>query len=409
VAGSGAPVADVLIVGGGLAGARTARALRDLGFAGAIRLVSEEKEPPYDRPPLSKDFLLGLAGDDAIRLMSEQEAAALEVELHLGHRAVGLQPRRRRVRLADGGVLPYGTLVIATGARARRMPALNCFSGVHYLRTAADARRLRSALAGRPRLAIVGGGFIGLEVAAAARTLGCEVTVVEAAEAPLATVIGPDLGRAVQAWHEDRGVRFRCGAAVRAARGDGRIASLELADGTSVPAREVVAGVGIEPNVEWLAPAGVELHRGVVCDADGRTAAEGVFAAGDAACRHVDDRCLPGGHWTATNEQALRVAAAIAGRPETRPPGDPTYFWSDQFDSRLQFAGRAGPGTEVSVVSGAVGARSFLAHCHRGGRVTGVFAMNDPGAFVRARIALSAGRAAGAAAPSPDRTPTRSR
>lgn len=381
---------DVLIVGGGLAAARVARALRDRGFPGAIRLVSEEAEAPYDRPPLSKEFLLGDADAIPVRLLDERTAAELDVELHLGRRAVRLQPGRRRVRLDDGDSLAYGALVVATGARPRRMPALDRFDGVHYLRTAGDARRLRRALAGAPRVAVVGGGFIGLEVAAVARTRGCEVTVVEAAEAPLASVVGPELGSVVQRRHEERGVAFHCGAAVHGARGSDRLESLVLADGRSVPADVAVVGLGIEPNVEWLAPAGLTLHGGVVCDADGRTSAEGVYVAGDVACRHLDGACARTEHWTAANEQALRVADAIVGRPETRPPSDGSYFWSDQFESRMQFIGRAGPETSVTIASGSVDERSFVAHCHLHGELTGVFAMNDPRAFLRARRGVSA-------------------
>lgn len=382
---------DVLVVGGGLAAVRVARALRDRGFAGAIRLVSEEAEPPYDRPPLSKEFLLGDTDAIPVRLLDERGAAELDIELRLGRRAVALQPRRRRVRLADGEWLGYGALVVATGARARRMPALDRFGGVHYLRTADDARRLRRILARGPRVAVVGGGFIGLEVAAVARTRGCEVTVLEAAEAPLASVVGPDLGRIVQRTHEERGVAFRCGAAVGGARGAGRVESLLLADGRSVPADVVVVGLGIEPNAEWLAPAGLALHRGIVCDADGRTSAAGVYVAGDVACRHLDGACARSEHWTAANEQALRVAAAITGRPETRAPADGSYFWSDQYESRLQFTGRAGPRASATIASGSVGDGSFVAHCHLHGELTAVFAMNDPRGFLQGRRALSGG------------------
>ncbi len=376
---------DVLIVGGGLGAARTARALRDLGFSGRIRLVSEEHEPPYDRPPLSKEMLLG--GEVGIGLLSEPEAAALDIEILLGRRAVGLQPHRRRVRMADGDALGYDALVIATGARPRRLAGLEHGPNVHYLRSAGDSRRLRGALLALPRVAVVGGGFIGLEVAAAARTLGCEVTVVEAAPAPLAPVIGPELGRIVQRWHEEHGVAFRCGAAVRSARGD----ALALDDGSSAPAGVTVVGVGAQPCVEWLEPSGLRMHRGVVCDRDGRTSAAGVYAVGDAACRHEDGLCVAGEHWTAAAQQALRVAKAIVGSPDPGPAGDESYFWSDQFGSRLQFAGTAGPETRVTIESGDVASRAFVAFCRAGQAVTGVFAMNSPGPFVRARLALAAG------------------
>ena len=381
------PADDVLIVGGGIAAARTARALRELGFEGRLRLVSDELEPPYDRPPLSKELLLEGEGA-AVGLLDRREAASLGVELILGRRAVRLHPRRRRVRLEDGEVLAFDALVIATGSRPRHLPGLDHSRDVHYLRTLEDARRLRAALLGTPSVAIVGGGFIGLEVAAAARTLGCEVTVVEAAGVPLATVVGPELGGIVQRWHEDHGVRFRCGTAVRSARAEERLRALALADGTCVEAEVAVVGIGAEPCVEWLDPAGLEMHRGVVCDRDGRTSADGVYALGDAACRHEGGACVAGEHWTAAAQQALRVAKAILGRPDPSPAGDESYFWSDQYGSRLQFAGAAA--ARVAIAAGDVSSRSFVAHCLDGETVTGVFAMNDPRGFMRARLGMAA-------------------
>lgn len=379
---------NVLIVGGGLGAARTARALRDLGYSGRLRLVSEEDEAPYDRPPLSKEVLHGVDSD--LTLLSERDAATLGIELVLGARAVGLQPHRHLVRLAGGETLGFDALVIATGARPRRLPGLSHLRNMHHLRTIGDALRLHSALLAAPRVAVIGGGFIGLEVAAAARKLGCEVTVVEAAAVPLAAVVGTELGRIVQDWHEEHGVRFRCGSAVRAARDDGHVRSFTLADGSPVAAEVAVVGVGAKPCVEWLEPSGLRMHRGVICDRDGRTSADGVYVLGDAACRHEDGMCLASGHWTAAAQQSLRVAKAILGRPDGGPAGDESYFWSDQYGSRLQFAGRADASTRLTIESGSVEARSFLAVCRTAGAVTGVFAMNRPGPFVRARLALQA-------------------
>lgn len=390
----------VLIVGGGLAAARTALALRALGHSGPLRLLSEERDPPYDRPPLSKAVLLGTAGPDSIGLLSAAEAAEQGIELLLGRPAAGLDIAARRVALADGDTLRYDVLVIATGARPRRLAALGDRAGVHHLRTLADAQTLRAALLEHPRVAVVGGGFIGLEVAAAARTLRCAVTVLEAAAAPLATVLGAELGALVCAWHEEHGVAVRCGVPVRAARGNGRVEAVELADGSAVAADVVIAGLGVEPAVGWIGPQALEQHRGVVVDEHGRTSATGIYALGDAACRHTGGRCVPGGHWTGTNEQALRVAAAIVGRPDERPPGDGSYFWSDQHDTRLQFAGQVPPGARVTYEAGSVADRAFLATC----RVPGdsapcaVFAMGAPRAFVRRRLEVAAVTRAGATA-----------
>ena len=284
--------------------------------------------------------------------------------------------------MADGDALGYDALVIATGAPPRRLAGLEHGRDVHYLRSVGDSRRLRGALLALPRVAVVGGGFIGLEVAAAARTLGCEVTVVEAAPAPLAPIIGPELGRIVQRWHEEHGVEFRCGAAVRSARGD----ALALEDGSSVAAGLAVVGVGAEPCVEWLEPAGLTMHRGVVCDRDGRTSAAGVYAVGDAACRHEDGVCVAGEHWTArrpagaARREGDSSGAPIPGRRATRATSGPTSTaHASSSPARPALPAR------ITIESGSVEARSFVAFCRAGEAVTGVFAMNSPGPFVRAR------------------------
>jgi 3-phenylpropionate/trans-cinnamate dioxygenase ferredoxin reductase subunit len=381
-------MADVVIAGGGLAAVRTAQGLRDLSFEGTILLVSEEHEPPYDRPPLSKGYLLGQADDEKIRLLSQDRLAALNVELQLGTRAESIDRDARRVALSGGKTVEYGKLVVATGARPNRIAALDGFEGVIYLRTADDARALRDALAGRPRVGIVGGGFIGLEVASVARQLGCEVTVVELAVAPLAPVLGDELGRFVQEWHEEQGVAFRCGSALVGARGDERIEELVLADGSTLPVEVVVAGVGVKPNVSWLEDSGLEIHAGLVVDDQGRTSDPSVFGVGDATCRHVGGRCLPSGHWTAASEQASLVASALVG--ETLESFiQEGYFWSDQFDARLQFAGTVGPEPKLTMASGEMGERAFVALLgDDADEVTGVFAMNSPREFVRKSLTL---------------------
>jgi NADPH-dependent 2,4-dienoyl-CoA reductase/sulfur reductase-like enzyme len=244
---------DVVIIGGGLAAVRTAQMLRDMAYDGAIRLICGEKRLPYDRPPLSKEYLLGESSDADIELLPESRLNELRVELSLGTPARRLDRREQVVVLEDGSGVSYGRLVIATGARANRMRALEQFDGVTYLRTVDDSARLRDELRRRPRVGIVGGGFIGLEVASVARRLGCEVTVIEMAPEPLAPILGEELGAYIRSWHEEQGVRFRCGAAITGARGNGRVEELELADATLVPIDLAVVGVGVTPNVEWLA------------------------------------------------------------------------------------------------------------------------------------------------------------
>jgi 3-phenylpropionate/trans-cinnamate dioxygenase ferredoxin reductase subunit len=379
---------DVVIVGGGLAAVRTAQGLRDLRYEGSILLISDEERLPYDRPPLSKDYLLGRATDDDICLLAPERLDELGVEVLLGRRAVGLDRETRRVVLADGGGVEYEKLVVATGARANRLPALEGLDGVVYLRTAGDARVLRDLLAEQPRVGIVGGGFIGLEIASVARHLGCEVTVIEMAPAPLAVVLGNELGGFVQEWHEEQGVVFECGSVVDGARGNGRVEELVLARGATVPVDLTVVGVGVTPNVEWLDGSGLEVHRGLVCDAHGRTSDPAVFGVGDATCRHADGRCHVSGHWTAATDHAGMVASLIAGDPVDDSFAQEGYFWSDQFGSRLQFAGTLGSRPRLRVASGALGDRAFVALLGESDRATAVFAMNSPREFMRTCLAL---------------------
>jgi 3-phenylpropionate/trans-cinnamate dioxygenase ferredoxin reductase subunit len=379
---------DVVIVGGGLAAIRTAQGLRDLRFEGTILLISDEERLPYDRPPLSKDYLLGRATDDDICLLGYERLAELDVELSLGRHAERLDPESRRVVLADGAGVEYDKLVVATGARANRLPALDGLEGVVYLRTADDARGLRDALAEQPRVGIVGGGFIGLEIASVARQLGCEATVIEMAPAPLVTVLGPELGVFVQELHEGQGVAFRCGSMVEGARGNGRIEELVLADGSTVPAEVAVVGVGVTPNVEWLDGAGLELHRGLVCDAHGRTSDASVFGVGDVTCRHVEGQCRVTGHWTAATDHAGMVAQLIVGEPVDDSFAQEGYFWSDQFGSRLQFAGTVGAQPQLRLASGAMQDGEFVAVLGEPEQATAVFAMNSPREFMRTSRAL---------------------
>jgi 3-phenylpropionate/trans-cinnamate dioxygenase ferredoxin reductase subunit len=381
--------AGVVIAGGGLGALRTAQALRDEGHDGAITIVSAEETLPYDRPPLSKAFLLGQVEEEALVLAGAEKLADLHIVVRLGARAVALDLAGRTVRLDGGEELAYDDLVVATGARPNRLALLEGLDGVVYLRDLGDAHMLRRELAARPRLGVVGGGFIGLEIASVARALGCEVTVVEAAAAPLAPILGEELGGWIQAWHEEQGVRFACGAPLAAVHGDGRPRRLVLADGRMFDVDAVVVGVGVRPDVGWLGDAGLEVHRGLVCDALGRTSDPHVFGVGDVTCRHDGaGGCAPSGHWTATNEHARAVADAILGRPPGERSVQEGYFWSDQFDRRLQFTGTVAASPRITLSSGTVQERTFVALLHDDDAVTGVFAMNSPREFVRTSLAL---------------------
>jgi 3-phenylpropionate/trans-cinnamate dioxygenase ferredoxin reductase component len=367
---------DVVIVGAGLAGIRTAQALRGFGHTGRIRVLSDEAEEPYDRPPLSKEYLLGERSDDAIRL------GTTGIEVTLGSRVVGLAPATRTLYLDGGREVGYDRLVVATGARPRRLPGLP--ESVHYLRTAADSRRLREVITAGRRIVVVGAGFIGLEVASAARLRGCRVTVVEAMPQPLATIIGAEPAAWLQAWHAARGITFHCGTTVR----DIDDADLTLADGTTVAADAVVVGVGVVRDVAWLASAGLDTHVGLVCDGGGRTSVPDVFGAGDIVCRHTDG-CTPIAHWTAAAESATRTAAGLLGLAPPVLPDD-GFFWSNQAELRLQFAGSVSPESVATVAAGTLDSDRFVVHYTTGGMLTGVFAANWPREFLRGRVTLRA-------------------
>ena len=395
---SGEPSGDdatgprVVIVGGGLAAVRTAQTLRDLGHTGPIRVLSAESEAPYDRPPLSKDYLAGDRSEESLHLMPAGTYLERDIRLDLGSEVVGLDRGTRTVTVADGTVVPYDRLVIATGARARSLPVFEGVAAATPLRTAGDARRLGAVLARRGAVVVVGGGFIGLEVAATARTRGCDVTVVEAQEAPLLAALGPEAAAWLRTAHESRGVGFRCGVVVTAAEStpDGA-ADLVLSDGTTLHADAVVVGVGVDRHVPWVADAGLEVADphggGLVCDDDGRTADPHVFGAGDVVCHRGVDGDRPVAHWTAAGTTARRVAHALLDRDVPNLPDD-AFFWSDQFDMRVQCVGTASGCEEFRVVSGDLAAGAFVAHYVRDGRTTGVLGVNDPRTFVRHRIEL---------------------
>lgn len=382
----------VVIVGGGLAAVRTAQALRDLKYPGEVMIVSDEVEWPYDRPPLSKALLLGKTDEANIRLMTPEKAAELGVEVRLSQRVRAVDREARQLLLSGGESIDYGRLVVATGARPLGLPALEGYANVAALRSLGDARRVRSAIQAKQRIALIGGGFIGLEIASSARELGCEVMVIEAAAAPLAPVLGTELSTLVQRWHETKGVVFHCGATLSAVRGSAdRVTELVLENDRGVAADTVIVGIGTAPNVEWLHSSGLELHRGLVCDAWGRTNDPFVFGVGDAVCRHTADGCHPTRHWTATTEQARRVARLICGVAEPGPVIDDFYFWSDQYGLRLQFAGRMPQQPRIAFAVGAPGEEKFVALCGTQEQVTAVFSCGSPRDFNRLSAPLRRG------------------
>ncbi|NNN34429.1 FAD-dependent oxidoreductase [Streptomyces sp. S3(2020)] len=382
---------SITVVGASLAGLSTVRALRAEGYDGEIVVVGEERHTPYDRPPLSKDFLKGDLDVDALALGDADEYEALDVQWLLGERAVRLDPVARTVTLAGGRHVRTGGVVVATGASARTLPGTDGLAGVHTLRTLDDAQALRAELLdGRPRLVVIGAGFIGAEVASTARGLGLDVTVVEALDVPLERQLGREMGLVCSSLHTDHGVRLLRGTGVAGLVGEGRVTGVRLADGRVLPADVVVVGVGVRPTTDWLAGSGVRVDDGVVCDAGCATGVPGVVAVGDVArCpspftgRHARIE-----HWTNATEQA-RTAARTLLRGESAPaPLTAPYFWSDQYQVRIQLAGHVAPGAEPQIVEGDVDSRSFTAVYRREGTPVAVLSLNQPKFFNRLRRTL---------------------
>ncbi|MGW2787161.1 NAD(P)/FAD-dependent oxidoreductase [Streptomyces populi] len=394
----------VAVVGASLAGLSAARSLRKQGYGGQLVVIGDELHRPYDRPPLSKEFLAGTLGEADLSLEADDED--LRAEWLLGARATGLDRTGRAVRLADGREVRADGVVIATGAAARTLPGSEGLAGVHTLRTLDDARALRDELARGGRLVVIGGGFIGAEVASTAYALGLDVTVVEAAPTPLAGPLGATMGGIVSALHADHGVRLLCGVGVKGLRGDersgtgvppdgvrGRVDAVLLEDGRGVPADIVVVGVGARPCVEWLEGSGVELDNGVKCGADGRTGLAGVVAVGDCAnwydARAGAHRRVE--HWTGARERPdAAIAALLAGGAVEPGVPRPPYFWSDQYGVKIQFAGHAAAADSVAIEAGAADDRDVLAVYRRAGVPVAVLGMNQPRLFTRWRKQLAA-------------------
>lgn len=335
-------IMSILIVGASVAGTRTAIALRQRGFAGPITLVESEQHWPYDKPPLSKDLLAEGHTPEVPRLLTPELAAELDLDVRLGVRATALDPARQVVVTHTGEEISYERLVIATGARARTLPVPSGLTGVHTLRTLDDSTALRDALAGKPRVAVVGAGFIGAEFASAARLRGLDVTVIEALAVPMSPILGDDVGREVSSIHALNGTELVTEARVERFLGSARVEGVALADGRAVPADLVVVGVGATPNTHWLEGSGLPVdHDGVHCTE--RYEIPGfpsIFAIGDLAVRPhpllgVRARIE---HWTSAGEQADAVASILTG---AEPPAPQLpYVWSDQYGSRIQIVGR---------------------------------------------------------------------
>jgi NADPH-dependent 2,4-dienoyl-CoA reductase/sulfur reductase-like enzyme len=379
----------IVIVGGGLAGQRCAETLRREGYEGAVRMVCAEAHRPYDRPPLSKELLTGSRVDSSVCYRPEEWYEHHSIDLLLGISATKLDPARHRVALSDGCVLPYGRVLIATGRRPRTLPALEGHDNVSTLRTLDDCRRLRTVLSAHPRLAVVGGGFIGQEVAATARSLGSEVTMIEAAPWPLAGVLGP-LGQWFERLHRSEGVEVLTHCTVDRPIANGAVRALRLSNGRVLAADHVLVGVGVEPDGAWLAGTPLDAAGGVRVDRDGRTAIEGVYAAGDAAATFdpIVGRHVSGSHWEAAGRQGARAARAMLGLD----PGavTTTSFWTDQYGIRIQYLGHALLADSIQV-DGNPEARNFTAIFTRAGRVVAALLVDRPRSLPAARELIEKG------------------
>lgn len=376
----------VVVVGASLAGLRAAETLRQHDVAESVVIIGDEVHRPYDRPPLSKKLLSGEWDPDRIHLRQPEIFADLDVEWRLGHAATGLDLAGRSVGLADGDVVSFDGLVIATGARPRRLPGHESFAHVHELRTLDDALALRQELApGGRRVVVIGAGFIGLEAAATAKALGNDVVVLEGASAPLIRGLGAPMGEAIAGLHRDHGVDVRVDVRIGELCDDGVL----LADGELVAADVVVVGIGVAPATEWLEGSGLQLRDGVVCDqhlqalAEDGTVVEGVFAAGDVARwpNGLFDEEMRVEHWTNAAEQGAHVATNLrylaTGEPLV-PYAPLPFFWSDQFEHRIQFLGRASADDEIRVVAGSVEDKKFLTLFGRDGHLHGALGVNAP-------------------------------
>jgi phthalate 3,4-dioxygenase ferredoxin reductase subunit len=385
----------VAIVGASIGGVRTAQALRSEGHEGRIVLIGAEPDLPYDKPPLSKQFLAGGWDTERLRLLTGEAAAANGIELRLGVPATGLDVDGRVVELADGSRIGYDSVVVATGAAARPSPWA-AESGIHVLRSLVDGSGLREALHDNGPVVVVGGGFIGAEVAATAWSAGRQVTVVDPLPAPIGRVLGDEVGGLISDVHRRHGVETRFGTGVRDVQGSAGALEVTLTDDTILRAGTVVVGIGAAPNVGWLTDSGLLLDNGLVCDEYCRAVGKpDVYAVGDVARwfhpRHGEHVRVE--HWTNAVEQAACVAHNITHPDEPRPYQPTEYVWSDQYDWKIQIVGRPQHATGHDLIGDHTADPPRFAALYRGqdGTLCGAVAVNWAKALVTARRLVTAG------------------
>ncbi len=380
-------MSGVLIVGAGLAAVRTAEQLRRNGYTDPITVVGAEAHPPYDRPPLSKQMLRGEVESVALKPAGFYEDN--QITLRLGCPARTVDVPGHRVELADGQVLGYDQLVIATGLVPNRIAAFGDLDGICVLRSLDDCVALRRRAASARRAVVIGAGFIGCEVTASLRGMGVQVVLVEPQTAPLAGVLGEQAGALIARLHRDEGVDVRTGVTVDSVSGGECVESVTLSDGSVIEADLVVVGIGSRPASDWLTGSDVDVADGVVCDAVGRTSAPDVWAIGDVASwRDGGGAQVRVEHWSNVADQAKTLVAAMLNLEAVVSPSVP-YFWSDQYDVKIQCLGRPRAGDTVHLVED--DGRRFLAYYERDGLLVGVVGAGIPEKVRTARAGIAAG------------------
>jgi NADPH-dependent 2,4-dienoyl-CoA reductase/sulfur reductase-like enzyme len=376
----------LVIVGGGLAAARTAEQLRRSDYSGRITIVSDEVHLPYDRPPLSKEVLRKEVDDVALKPREWYDEK--DIVLRLGSAVTGLDTAAQTVTLDDGTVLGYDELVIATGLVPRRIPAFPDLEGIRVLRSFDESMALREHASAARHAVVIGAGFIGCEVAASLRSVGVDVVLVEPQPTPLASVLGEQIGELVARLHRDEGVDVRLGVGVAEVRGEGRVDTVVLTDGTELTADLVVVGIGSKPATDWLEGSGIEVDNGVICDGAGRTSAPNVWALGDVASwRDATGHQARVEHWSNVADQARVVVPAILGQDVPTNVVVP-YFWSDQYDVKIQCLGEPEATDIVHLVED--DGRKFLAYYERDGVLVGVVGGGMPGKVMKIRGKIAA-------------------
>jgi NADPH-dependent 2,4-dienoyl-CoA reductase/sulfur reductase-like enzyme len=380
----------IVIIGGGLAAARTAEQLRRAGCDGSITIVSDEVHLPYDRPPLSKQVLRSELDD--VTLKPRDFYDDNDITLLLGSAVKTLETAKQTATLANGTVLEYDEAVVATGLVPRRIPSFPDLRGIHVLRSFDESMALRGEAVSARRAVVIGAGFIGCEVAASLRGLGVGVVLVEPLPTPLAAVLGEQIGSLVARLHRSEGVDVRTGVGVEAVTGGDRVEKVVLADGTELDTDLVVIGIGSRPNTAWLEGSGVKVDNGVVCDRVGRTSAPHVWALGDVASwQNATGHQARVEHWSNVAEQARVLVPSLLGQEMSSDVVVVPYFWSDQYDVKIQCLGEPAADDIVHLVTD--DGRKFLAYYERDGVVAGVVGGGMPGQVMKTRAKIAAGAA----------------